>query len=49
MRYVVLGTVLIEPVLLALRRLAQQEVSGKLFARVGSPGPAAGKPGPRIS
>lgn len=49
MRYVVLGTVLIEPVLLALRRLAQQDVSGELFARVGSPGPAAGKPGPRIS
>ncbi|MGW9405736.1 MerR family transcriptional regulator [Arthrobacter sp. NPDC055585] len=40
LRYVVLGTVLIEPVLLALRRLAQQDVSGRLFARAGSPGPA---------
>ncbi len=30
-RYVVLGTVLVEPVLLALRRLAQQEASGRRF------------------
>jgi DNA-binding transcriptional MerR regulator len=30
-RYVVLGTVLVEPVLLALRRLAQQEISGRRF------------------
>ena len=30
-RYVVLGTVLIEPLLLTLRRMAQQEASGKLF------------------
>ena len=31
-RYVILGTVLIEPVLLALRRLAQQEASARRFA-----------------
>jgi DNA-binding transcriptional MerR regulator len=31
-RYVVLGTVLIEPLLLALRRLAQQEASKRRFA-----------------
>ena len=30
-RYVILGTVLIEPVLLALRRLAQQEASARRF------------------
>ena len=30
-RYVVLGTVLVEPVLLALRRIAQQEISGRQF------------------
>ena len=30
-RYVVLGTVLVEPVLLALRRMAQQEISGRRF------------------
>lgn len=30
-RYVVLGTLLIEPLLLALRRLAQQELSGRRF------------------
>ena len=30
-RYVVLGTVLIEPVILALRRLAQQEASARRF------------------
>ena len=30
-RYVVLGTVLIEPLLLALRRLAQQEASKRRF------------------
>jgi hypothetical protein len=30
-RYVVLGTVLVEPLLLALRRLAQQEISGRRF------------------
>lgn len=31
-RYVILGTVLVEPVLLALRRLAQQEASVRRFA-----------------
>lgn len=31
-RYVVLGTVLIEPLLLALRRMAQQEASARRFA-----------------
>ena len=31
-RYVILGTVLLEPVLLALRRLAQQEASARRFA-----------------
>ena len=30
-RYVVLGTVLVEPVLLALRRLAQREASAARF------------------
>ncbi|RFA14995.1 hypothetical protein B7R22_07625 [Subtercola boreus] len=30
-RYVVLGTVLVEPLLLALRRLAQQDASGRRF------------------
>jgi hypothetical protein len=30
-RYVVLGTVLIEPLLLALRRLAEQEASARRF------------------
>ena len=33
-RYVVLGTVLIEPVLLALRRMAQQEISRRRFAEL---------------
>jgi DNA-binding transcriptional MerR regulator len=37
-RYVVLGTVLIEPVLLALRRLAQQDASARRF------GPPGGAP-----
>ncbi|MER2135541.1 MAG: hypothetical protein ABS910_12775 [Arthrobacter sp.] len=36
---------LVEPLLLALRRLAQQDVSGRIFARVGSPEPAAADPG----
>lgn len=49
LRYVVLGTVLIEPVLLALRRLAQQDVCGRLFARTGPPGPAVEGPGPQAS
>lgn len=30
-RQSVLGTVLLEPVLLSLRRLAQQDVAGRLF------------------
>jgi hypothetical protein len=30
-RYVVLGTVLVEPLLLALRRLAQQDASRRRF------------------
>ena len=30
-RYVVLGTVLVEPVLLTLRRMAQQEASARRF------------------
>jgi len=37
MRYVVLGTVLIEPLLLALRRLAQQDVSARNFADTAPP------------
>ena len=36
-RYVVLGTVLIEPLLLALRRLAQQDASSRRFAGVDKP------------
>ena len=32
-RYVVLGTVLVEPLLLALRRLAQQDASARRFGR----------------
>ena len=32
-RYVVLGTVLVEPLLLALRRLAQQDASSRRFGR----------------
>ena len=32
-RYVVLGTVLVEPLLLALRRMAQQEASERRYAR----------------
>ena len=35
-RYVVLGTVLVEPLLLALRRLAQQDASGRRFAHSGT-------------
>lgn len=33
--YVVLGTVLVEPVLLALRRMAQQEISSRRFGGAG--------------
>ena len=36
-RYVVLGTVLVEPVLLALRRLAQQEASAAASADLAEP------------
>jgi DNA-binding transcriptional MerR regulator len=36
-RYVVLGTVLVEPLLLALRRLAQQEESSRRFGTVAAP------------
>lgn len=35
-RYVALGTVLVEPLLLAMRRLAQREVSAARFARIES-------------
>jgi hypothetical protein len=31
-RYVVLGTVLLEPVILALRRLAEEEASARRFS-----------------
>ena len=37
-RYVVLGTLLFEPLLLALRRLAQEDVSATRFAGVRRPG-----------
>ncbi len=39
-RYVVLGTVLLEPVLLAMRRMAQQEASGRRFGTGSTPVPA---------
>ncbi|UPO77867.1 MerR family transcriptional regulator [Arthrobacter sp. Helios] len=42
MRYVVLGTVLVEPLLLALRRLAQQDASRRMFSAPGPPAPGAG-------
>lgn len=38
-RYVVLGTVLVEPVLLALRRLAEQDASARRFGRTRRPVP----------
>ena len=41
-RYVVLGTVLIEPLILNLRRMAQQEESARRFgsvAKTGGPRP----------
>lgn len=48
-RYVVLGTVLVEPLLLALRRMAHQELSGRRFG-VGSSSqeqpPGGGRAGP---
>ena len=37
LRYVVLGTVLIEPLLLALRRLAHQDASNRIFSAVPAP------------
>jgi DNA-binding transcriptional MerR regulator len=45
-RYVVLGSVLYDPVLLALRRLAQQEVSRERFSRApaDAPPPRAERP-----
>lgn len=36
-RYVVLGTILVEPVLLALRRLAEQDASARRFGRQAPP------------
>ncbi len=45
MRHVVLGTLLMEPVLLALRRIAQQSASFQRFGRPGSAGqPGEGSP-----
>jgi DNA-binding transcriptional MerR regulator len=44
MRYVVLGTVLMEPVLLAMRRLAQQSASLERFGAGELAGDPAGKP-----
>ncbi|MET4061290.1 DNA-binding transcriptional MerR regulator [Arthrobacter sp. UYP6] len=41
LRYVMLGTVLVEPLLLALRRLAHQDASARIFARQASPWPNA--------
>lgn len=43
-RYVVLGTILVEPVLLALRRLAQQDASSRRFGAQPPPGPAGVQP-----
>ena len=47
-RYVVLGTVLVEPLLLALRRMAQQEPSVRRFGgtSAGHDGPPPDHPGP---
>ena len=41
-RYVVLGTVLVEPILLALRRMAQQEASVRRFGDAAQAGQAEG-------
>jgi len=41
-RYVALGTVLVEPVLLAMRRLAQERASERLFMGDARQGPAVG-------
>ncbi|WP_342022041.1 MerR family transcriptional regulator [Arthrobacter citreus] len=46
LRYVVLGTVLIEPLLLALRRLAHQDASNRIFAAVPAPAQPASEPDP---
>ena len=47
-RYVVLGTVLVEPLLLALRRMAHQELSVRRFGgtAAGHDGPPPDHPGP---
>jgi DNA-binding transcriptional MerR regulator len=45
--YAVTGTVLYEPVLLAMRRLAQQSASARRFAEVGGEGRRAGSGQPR--
>lgn len=45
-RYVVLGTVLVEPVLLAMRRLAQESASRRLFLEAQSTSQAAGADAP---
>jgi DNA-binding transcriptional MerR regulator len=37
-RYVILGTVLVEPLILALRRLAEQDASGRRFGSASSTG-----------
>ncbi len=42
-RHVVLGTLMFEPLLLALRRLAQEDVSARRFADI-TPTPAAAPP-----
>ena len=46
LRYVVLGTVLIEPLLLALRRLAHQDASNRIFSSVPAPAQPASEPDP---
>lgn len=46
LRYVVLGTVLIEPLLLALRRLAHQDASNRIFAAVPAPSQPPSEPDP---
>ena len=43
MQYVVLGTLLMEPVLLAMRRIAQQRASFRRFGAATSPGQSGGK------
>ena len=52
LRYVVLGTVLVEPLLLALRRLAHQDASNRIFSAVPAPGqpdPDDGRTPPDVS